>query len=420
MIFIKLKAGALQFTMFIIVVIALLLAAFILMVYVHDRFKNDTRLVAEAVLINDNAISQWLSNTKPIIGLGSGLNTEALVKIDSGYWGVYQTVNVTTWIKSKVSRKMALIGSKHQEDQPALFLKDNNKPLVLVGNTIIEGDVQLPNKDVRTGNISGISYYGEQLVHGKIYTIRDFPEVFEPLYNHLDYIKTTISKASNNQYVSLAQSDIVQNSFFEPVNIVYEQGIIDLVDITLTGNIIVYSDTKIMVDASASLKDIILVAPIIDIGNNVKGRFQALASKTILVGNDCVLSYPSALILQPENTPNKQSIDEAEGIMINISESSNITGSVVYLGQEEKDNFKPQIFIDQSATVTGEVYCTGNTDVRGAIYGSTYTHNFIAAQSGSIYQNHLYNAQIIKSKLPTEFSGILFETSNTKVMKWLY
>jgi len=420
MIFVKLKAGALQFTIFIIVVIALLLASFILIVHFHDRFKNDTALIMDAVSITNNVMHQIVSGGELTKGIDSELYKGQLIQIDSVYWGVYQTVSVTTKIKSKITSKMALIGSKQPEEHPTLFLKDNNKPLVLVGNTTIEGDVWLPNKGVRAGNISGVSYYGEQLIQGDINTISTFPEVSKHILNHLDYIKTKVSKAGSKQYLNLALRDTVQNSFFEPIKIVYEQGAINLSDIALTGNIIVYSETKIEVDVSARLTDIILIAPTIEIGNNVKGRFQALASKTIIVGNDCELSYPSALVLQPKNNLNAKSTNGVEDIMINISESSKIAGSVIYLGQEEKDNYRPQIFIDQNALVLGEVYCSGNMDLRGTIHGSVYTYNFIAAQSGSIYQNHLYNAKINKSKLPTQFSGVTFHESNKKVLKWLY
>jgi hypothetical protein len=119
-------------------------------------------------------------------------------------------------------------------------------------------------------------------------------------------------------------------------------------------------------------------------------------------------------VLQPK------SINETEEMMINISASSSITGSVMYLGALQKKNYRSQIFLDQNTTVTGEVYCSGNMDLRGAVYGSVYTHDFIAAQSGSIYQNHLYNGIIDTSKCPMQFSGVLFEATNKKVMKWLY
>ncbi len=420
MIFIKLKAGALQFTMFIIVMIALLLASFILIVHFHKRFKDDTTLLIKAVNLSNNSITQLLNNPELIPNLNSELDTESLVEIDLGYWGIFETIKVTTTVKKKTHHKMALVGSKQLEAHPALFLKDYNKPLVLVGNTTIEGNVLLPKKGVRAGNISGVSYYGEQLIQGNINTISNFPEVSEHILNHLEDIKTKLSEVGSNQYLNLAQTDTARNSFYEPINVVYERGNINLSDITLTGHIIVYSESKIAVDASADLKDIILVAPTIEIGNRVKGRFQALASKTIMVGNGCELSYPSTLVLQPKNNPNTQNSNDAEDIMINISESSNIIGSVIFLGVTEKSNFKPQIFIDQNSLVTGEVYCTGNMDLRGSIYGSVYTHNFIAAQSGSIYQNHVFNAIINVNKLPIEFSGITFNSSNKKVLQWLY
>ena len=63
MMFTKLKAGALQFTMFIIVVIALLLAAFIMIVHFHNRFKKDTTLLIDTFQLSNTSINNILNDT---------------------------------------------------------------------------------------------------------------------------------------------------------------------------------------------------------------------------------------------------------------------------------------------------------------------------------------------------------------------
>ena len=72
---------------------------------------------------------------------------------------------------------------------------------------------------------------------------------------------------------------------------------IHLVNVKLTGNILIRSNTKINVAASATLKDVILIAPVIHIEKGVSGNFQAIATKKIYVDQGANLQYPSALIL---------------------------------------------------------------------------------------------------------------------------
>ncbi|MGC1633475.1 MAG: hypothetical protein WA749_15300, partial [Gelidibacter sp.] len=66
------------------------------------------------------------------------------------------------------------------------------------------------------------------------------------------------------------------------------------------------------------------------------------------------------------------------------------------------------------------VFCNNNTELRGTVYGTIYTSNFVAQQSGSIYQNHIYNGRILSKELPTEYIGLQLESTQKGVMKWLY
>lgn len=58
----KTKAGALQFTMFIVVVIALLLAAFMILINTHKKFNIQTDFVLETVDNVNKGIDYLLQN----------------------------------------------------------------------------------------------------------------------------------------------------------------------------------------------------------------------------------------------------------------------------------------------------------------------------------------------------------------------
>ncbi len=54
-------------------------------------------------------------------------------------------------------KKWPYWGQNKRDQLAALYLKDNNKPLVLVGGTRIDGKAYLPKRGVKSGNIAGYS-----------------------------------------------------------------------------------------------------------------------------------------------------------------------------------------------------------------------------------------------------------------------
>src|SRR5690606_30004621 len=177
------------------------------------------------------------------------------LNVHMDYWGLFEKVTATSQIKSNRFRKIALVGASQPEmDRMALYLEDQNKPLVVVGNTKIKGLAYVPKQGVRTGNISGHSYYGDQLVYGQT---RISKELYKPLKGTFDHIKnmsSAIDAIDTNQFLDLKTLKIHQNSFFDPVQVIYSLDNISLSEVSLTGHILVQSKTKITVDASAMLK----------------------------------------------------------------------------------------------------------------------------------------------------------------------
>src|SRR5690606_7262137 len=158
MIWYKVKAGALQLTMFMVVVIALMLAAFIILVDTHKRFNIQTDFVLETIDNTNKGIDYVLQNDV-------NLNDTLAINLDDqdfktltvhrGYWGLFEKIMASSKIKSNSFRKIALVGASQPDmDRMALYIEDQNKPLVLVGNTKIQGLAHVPEQGVRTGNIS--------------------------------------------------------------------------------------------------------------------------------------------------------------------------------------------------------------------------------------------------------------------------
>jgi len=421
MIFIKLKGGALQLTLFIIVVIALLLAAFVLIINVHDRFEVQTQFVKKTIENSNQGIRYAINNDFKTITLKSDDNDYSKTMLSKTNWGIFEKVISTSILKTNQINKIALLGAKQPEfKRSALYIEENNKPLVVVGNTRIKGLTYLPKRGIKAGTIAGQSYYGSQLIYGNTAQSSDLPELNNSILIYLKQLKKIGSGIPQDAFLSINRTKKYQNSFLKPTKFIISNGVINLSEAQLIGNIVVKSKTKIYVSDSSQLNDVLLIAPEVIIKSNVKGAFQAIASKKITVEPHVTLEYPSALVLLSDQQGEISSNLAKQDPLITIGRNSKIKGSIVSITPKTVTNFKPQIFIDTNSTIMGEVYCNENIELLGTVKGSVFTANFVANQKGSIYQNHLYNATIDISALNSNYSGLLFENSKKSVAKWLY
>ncbi len=427
MYWLKLKAGALQLTLFIVVVIALLLSAFILLVHTHKKFQVQTDFLIETVRNTDKGFDYAFQNRVPLNDTLQIQLTEEpnrIVKIHRGYWGVFEKITSVSQIKNKQFTKTALIGAKQIENiRTALYVQDNNKPLVVVGKTKIEGVAYIPKQGVKSGTISGQSYYGSQLIYGQTKTSSTLPKVASEIISQIKSLENQISEIPQSKFIKFDHSKSYKNSFNNPMQVVFSNNDINLNSIHLTGHILIQSKTRIVVEATSVLKDVVLIAPEIEINSNVKGYFQAIASKSIRVGSNVQLEYPSALVLNEKQLGYQQGAinnNHLETSSIYIEENAVIKGLVLFFGEEKPNNYKVQVELKENATLYGELYCNQNTELKGTVYGTVFSNNFIAYQFGSVYQNHIYNGNIIINKLPEEYVGLLFIDSKKGILKWLY
>lgn len=421
----KLKAGALQLTIFIVVVIALLLMGFMLFIHTHKHFNIKSDFVIEAVKQSNKGIEYALSNDIQ-------LNETTLIQfndseyktleVSKAFWGVFERITSVSKVKKNTIKKTAIIGSIQKEkDRTTLYLQDNNQPLVVVGNTMIKGLSYLPIKGVKSGTISGQSYYGNQLVYGNTKTSSYLPRLHSETINQINKLSNQYLNAKPQQFLNSVSGNTYRNSFFEPVQFVFSNNEIKLTSIHLIGNIIIQSKTKIVVENTSVLKDVILIAPEIEIQNDTSGYFQAFATQNIRVGKNVTLDYPTALVLNETETQLANTIESnKEKPKLLINPNSIVKGSVLYFGQPKLNNYESQIELKENAIVFGEVYCNQNIDLKGTVLGTVYTNNFITKKSGSIYQNHIYNGTIAIEELSQKYAGVQFLNSKKGIVKWLY
>lgn len=425
----KIQAGALQFVLFIGAVIAILLASFLLLSFTHAHFEKKTDVLITVIKSADFGLEASLGKEIPLNGsidIPNENDLNVAIGVQRDLWGVFEKRTVTTSHGKSIYTKTALIGGKDQTEMPAIYVSDHQRPLIMAGNAMISGDAFLPEQGLKMGNIMGLSNNGSSLLYG----VQKLSDLTLPkLSNELE---TQIRQLTQNDYlpegeiVSRIPEEGFKNSFQSPTLIIHDR-VVRLKKTSLVGNIIVSASYKIIVEADARLQDVVLLAPEIVIEDLVKGQFQAIATKSILVGEKCELAYPSALVVYK----NSVSMDIEEDVKqptfnskptISIDPYTWVGGLVMALDASKEQQYAPQIKIDLDAKVVGEVYCTKNLELKGMVTGNVTTDAFIALEDGSVYQNHLYNGIINSTILDKSYVGLLLASreQNKKVMKWLY
>ncbi len=411
-----------QFALLISVLIALLLSAFLLLTHVQSFFRIKSGELIEATetatlqilkSLGENNISQDTLVVK---------ESDQTKKMIANYHGVWTKVFSEITIRNQKITKTAFIGSALQEKSPNLYLANTNSPLVVVGNTRLEGNSYLPKQGVKAGNISGHYYQGSGLYYGNVFQSK---ETLPKLDDHwISYITSLTEGILIREKNSIALAGDLKNSFNKPYKTVYSPSSIVLGDEKIAGNIIIQSDTKIVVHPTTLLENTLLVAPHIIINDGVKGNIQIIASKKIEIGKNCHLSYPSSVTLFDQTkTPKMSNSSSLQNREINfvIGKNTLIEGSVIYLPIQTKkqDRIKTNLKIEPGTEIIGEIYCQGNIEFEGTIRGSLYTKQCIANQSGSIYLNHIYNGKVLINPIP-DYAGLPFVNSKNKIAKWLY
>ncbi|WP_411031572.1 hypothetical protein [Spongiimicrobium sp. 3-5] len=421
----KITAGSLQFVLFIGVVIALLLLTFVTLAHSHSFFGKKTVRFVNTVKAADFGLATALKTQMSFndsTEIEIPFENQIRVRAIREYWGVLEKYTVVATAKKNHFTKSVLVGSKSTTELPALYLQDNERPMIIVGKAKIRGNVFLPKQGIRPGNISGNSFYGASLVSGRqLESNARLPELDSEFQDRVQKMSKNWVPQQHMETLKLSRNTIVHNSFKHPTKVIQGDNVM-LFAVSLKGNIIVHASRRIVVDASSSLKDVVLIAPEIIIKDRVSGTFQAIASKHIEIGQNCHLAYPSALVVS-STSPAAETSKNIRKSNIILGPNSLVKGFLMYLGpKEEERTFSPQIKVDNNTDVWGEIYCHKNLELKGNVIGSVSTSGFMALENGSIYQNHLFNGTIDIGKLPQQYVGLPLRGNKTfkAVVKWLY
>lgn len=410
-----------QFAILVATIIAILLGSFLTLSQTHLFFNTQSKILVNVIDSANSGIQYSLKKEHIITDSISIEDDIYSTKIKKASWGGFLKINSIASAKTKTFSKIALTGSKVFNPALGIYLSEDKLPLVLVGNTVIEGDAYVSDFGIKPGIISGHYFNGKELVRGNISSGGGMLPELDPVW--LNDLKKLQAYVPFNSDEVILQEAINKNSFFDNTQFVYDENKLILYE-TYIGNIIIKSDTEVVVANTARLTDVIVLAPKITIEKGFKGSASFIAEEKITLAENVNLGYPSSLIVVNTKIDESQPVPKGEEPIF-IADDSSIFGTVIYLDkQEEKENNRmnsyTHVAIAPTGKINGYLYCQGNVELKGAVIGAIYTNRFLAREFGSVYINHIYNGKILGRDIDPAFGGLPFKDSDKAIVKWLY
>jgi len=365
------------------------------------RLKQQYFLEEELVSASNSNFLQII-NGSPNKG-GEGLvqfNDERFATLyTTSKWGFYNLVKTKTFFRRDTLYKAALIGGKSKKEPIALYLSDLDKPLHIGGSTNIQGGVKISKYGVKPAYINNQNFTGTKLVHGTI----GVSGKRLPVLQKLDDI------TSNQKATEILLEDLdgksLYNSFYKPTIIVYADDGHTIENISLSGNIILQSKDSIYIRNTTTLKDILIKAPSVVFDDNFNGIVQVFAKKYVSLKKGAQLRYPSSIYID---------YDSDKQIEVLLEEKSKLAGGIVLKGSSYQSSLNRMVTVEKDASVMGDVYCYGKTQLKGKVIGTVYTDRFHLKTAASIYENYIVGGEINRLELPDNFIGLpLFSNENT-------
>lgn len=397
----KLKASSLLQAVFVCLLIGALCFGMLLMSSYNSLFQKRILQKTQLQLTNDSAIQLMLSNiskTKEEVLQTNIFSDHIYSNMKVSDWGFYKVLSAKTYHKRDTVKKNVLVG-EIIKPTTALYVSDYDRVLNVAGNVTITGDIYIPKGILEKKNIHG------EKTNIKVQGIQKTSEERLPKLRNLD-TKTAIESASISTFEVIEKQQTYVRTFDKATQVHITNDLSFLSGKTVKGNIIFQSEGTLVVRRNMKLEDVIIKAKKVVVEEGFSGNIQIIASTAVIIEDNVTLQYPSSILIQqPKDSAN-----------ITIGKKSVLIGGIILNNMNHQTAQKSTLFIDDSATVVGTIYCYGVMELKGNVYGSVYADRLNTKTKEANYANLLMNAKIDISKLPENFIGIpLFDTNTEHV-----
>ncbi|MDO5968988.1 polymer-forming cytoskeletal protein [Flavivirga aquimarina] len=401
----RIKASSLINAIFTCLMISVFSGCLVLISYYQNMLNDLLYTHEDLIQRNDSSFNYLISNLETVsydqMKEIDVFGDEVLSYIQKKHWGFYDILISKTQFKNDTVTKTALVGQKsYISNNIALYVTDYDRPLKLSGKMTILGQIKVPNGKTELAYINGqkgnkLMLKGQQLKSGD-----KLPKIEKD-------VTIEFSKFKPVSLSSLGKDIHVINGFDEATKVIDVEDIGELRDMVCKGNIVLTSNNTLNIAPTASLNDVIISAPSVTIKSGFKGNIQIIAKEHVTIDENVELHYPSSIYIKNDN----------DDVLVEIRENSTIAGGIVIDGDIYNASLNRSLTIEENATVIGNVYCYGNTQLKGKVIGNIYTDKFFLKTESSNYENVILNGTINRDSLPSDFIELpLFKNnSNEKI-----
>ncbi|MFC3197337.1 hypothetical protein ACFOET_06910 [Parapedobacter deserti] len=425
---IYLKSGALLLALLLAVIIGVLTGGLLLLLqyhrqyaaqaFRHERLQRNLHSATGLLLTQETTI---YGDTTAMDLFGDGRDSAILIRRP---WGAFDVGITYTYEQRDTLSSTFLIGRVLTDSERyALYLADENRPLSISGETRIQGDAFLPEAGIRKSYIENQAYAYDEVIHGG--TMRhsgaNLPALNSAIIERLAKYLQPASEAewviSARDWFVATAGDSLHQPFHDRPLVLHGLDSITVSGLSITGQIIIVADRAVTVAADALLDNILLFAPAIRFADGFKGRLQAFARDSLVVGRECTFGFPSILGLV--NIP-KDSIVYAFQPLVRIDSASVVNG-LVFSHFPGSEQLLANVMIGKSAIVNGQVYAGGLLELKGTVNGITLCRRFTLQTPSSLYENFVLNGVMDLTGLSPHYAGspLLNAGRLGKVLNWL-
>jgi hypothetical protein len=380
----------------------------------HNRKVNSDLESACELLLDPTFLSEKNNRNIKISLYGEKQDS---LEIRKSKWGIFELIRVTEAKGLNGFFRIALVGDyMHEHNSPALILEDKDKPLCLCGNTLLRGVVYAPRSGIKASIVNGRGFERKNLVEGDIITQPQKFPIIDRFVENLNASGSWLKSQNTIQKISFSGSiftDTLINSFQnDPIILRFLQDV-TITNSVIDGNIIIVSNSKIIIDQNNKICDPVFLSRKIIIKPEFKGSGQFIASDTLLCDHLCSLKYPSVLAIV--------TLDKKVIPYFQISEKSVVQGIVLLYSKYQDEAYNSFACIDPKSIVIGSVYTNYSFSLGGKVMGNVVTPGFKLLTPTGILQNYLIDAEINYENQPLYFVGIQYTESKfmRNIIKWL-
>ena len=412
-----LRGGVLYFTLFVMLISTVFISLILVrQVVFQDTFTTwskseeiELNLKSAFLLYKQNPEMLFLEDSVSLNLFG---DSSSIVRLSIESWGIYDIVSASAGRQEFTIQRSGLFGEVITGNDPALYISDRGLNLSLSGQTKITGTVYSPSGIIRKGSVEGQPFIYDEVTEGVIKASdMTLPQLGSIVAKKIEELFDEINPEISLSQIESADNLLIENTFKNTEITYYDEPDAFISNLTFKGRIIICAPGSIIVDNTSSLEDVVLIARKIIIDEGFSGSFQAFALDSIIVGSNVSLNYPTTLCISAVDN-----YAYSSRTVISIGANTLINGCIILNSLSDKS----RLVVNENSTITGQIYCNGDVDLKGKIYGSLFCNYFSFATGSSTYINHLLNTEIGINKLPDGFCGFLVgeKPSTRGLIRW--